>query len=129
MPAKKFDFFNDRSEDQQNHFLRQYLTDTTKYLEPNPFPNSPGYFFYEGAFVDDATNSNSIGNLATLLVLLVKRDFLWPIRFNKGNPTHPMTGTPAPYYVFVADIKELNEPDFSSFEYYDLDEASKGMLN
>lgn len=125
----QFDFFKDFTLEQQNSFLHKYLIETTKYLVPTKFEHSPGFFFYEASFINEKYNDNSISNLAYLLMLLVNRDYIWPIKFNNGNPTHPSTGTYIPYYVFVKDINQLNDPDFGSFEYMDLNEASKVISN
>ncbi len=110
MTEQPFDFYKDLPEQQQNDFLRQYLIDTTHYLKPFLFPNSPGYFYYLPQFKDDAFHSNSITNLAALLMLLMHRDYLLPSRFNGGLRINM-------YFVFVSDVKELDEPYFVSFEY------------
>lgn len=70
------DFFTDLPEQEQNSFLRTYLTETTRYLKAIPFPNSPGYSYYEHIFHDEEYHGNSITNLAALLHLLVARDVI-----------------------------------------------------
>jgi hypothetical protein len=119
MPEQPFDFFKDLGEQQQNDFLREYLIDTTHYLQPVPFPNSPGYFYYYGEFTDDAYHGNSAANLASLLMLLISRDYLLPIRLKSDTPNNNL------YFVFVHDVKELNDPDFTSFEYIQRDELNE----
>lgn len=125
MAEQPFDFFKNLTEPQQNDFLRDYLIDTARYLQPVPFPNSPGYFYYLPQFTDDAYHGNSITNLAALLMLLMHRDYLLPIRLNSGRHISNMTGAEAPYFVFVSDVKELEEPDFTSFEYIQKDELNE----
>ena len=36
-----------------------------------------------------------------------------------------MTGSEAPYFVFVSDVKELEDTDFTSFEYIQKDELNE----
>ncbi len=36
-----------------------------------------------------------------------------------------ITGTEAHYFVFVSDVKELEDPDFTSFEYMQRDELNE----
>jgi len=125
MAEQPFDFFKDLTEQQQNDFLRQYLIDTTRFLIPVPFPNSPGYFYYYGEFTDDAFHGNSITNLSALLMLLMSRDYLLPIRLKSGVRISNMTGAEAPYFVLVRDVKELEDLDFTSFEYIQRDELNE----
>ena len=125
MAEQPFDFFKDLTEPQQNNFLREYLIDITRYLKPVAFPNSPGYFYYLPEFTDDAYHSNSITNLASLLMLLMDRDYLLPMRLKSGRITSELTGAEMPYFVFVRDVKELEDPDFTSFEYIQRDELNE----
>lgn len=125
MAEQPFDFFKDLTEPQQNNFLREYLIDITRYLKPVPFPNTTGYFYYLPEFTDDAYHGNSITNLAALLMLLMDRDYLLPMRLNSGKITNQLTGTETPYFVFVRDVKELEDPDFTSFEYIQRDELNE----
>lgn len=132
MAEQPFDFFKDLTEQQQNDFLREYLIDITKLLKPIPFPNSPGYFYYLPEFTDDAYHGNSITNLAALLLLLIGRDYLLPIRLKSGRHISNMTGAETPYFVFVSDIKELEDPDFTSFEHIqrsELNDLAKVLAN
>ena len=50
-------------------------------------------------------------------MLLMDRDYLLPMRLKSGRHISNMTGAEAPYFVFVSDVKELEDPDFTSFEY------------
>ena len=123
---KDFDFFKDLSEQQQNDFLQKYLARITKYLKPVQFPNSSNCYYHVAEFRDDAFHGNSIFKLAALLVLLMKRDFLWPMRFKVNHPIHPATGTAVPYFVFLNwPIGNLDERDFNSFEWIQEDELEK----
>lgn len=76
-------------------------------------------------FTDDAYHGNSITNLAALLMLLMDRDYLLPMRLKSGKHISNMTGAEAPYFVFVNDVKELEDPDFTSFEYIERDELNE----
>ena len=125
MIEQPFDFFKDLPEQQQNNFLREYLIETTKFLKPVAFPNSPGYFYYLPEFTDNACHGNTITNLAALLMLLMNRDYLLPIRLKTSIRISNMTGTEAPYFIFVTDIKELEDPDFNSFEHVQTDEINE----
>ena len=125
MAEQPFDLLKDLTEPQQNDFLREYLIDTVKFLKPLTFPNSPGYFYYLPEFTDDAYHGNSITNLASLLMLLMDRDYLLPMRLKSGRHISNMTGAEAPYFVFVSDVKELEDPDFTSFEYIQRDELNE----
>jgi len=125
MAEQPFDLLKDLTEPQQNDFLREYLIDTTKFLKPVAFPNSPGYFYYLLEFTDDAYHGNSITNLASLLMLLMDRDYLLPMRLKSGRHISNMTGAEASYFVFVSDVKELEDPDFTSFEYIQRDELNE----
>ena len=125
MAKQPFDFFKDLTEPQQNNFLREYLIDITRYLKPVAFPNSPVYFYYLPEFTDDAYHGNSITNLASLLMLLMDRDYLLPMRLKSGRITSELTGAEMPYFVFVRDVKELEDPDFTSFEYIQRDELNE----
>lgn len=125
MAEQSFDLLKDLTEPQQNDFLREYLIDTVKFLKPLAFPNSPGYFYYLPEFTDDAYHGNSITNLASLLMLLMDRDYLLPMRLKSGRITSELTGTEMPYFIFVRDVKELEDPDFTSFEYIQRDELNE----
>ncbi len=112
-----FDFFKDWTVEKQNFFLEDYLINTTKYLLPVEFPNSPNHFYYYPEYRDNDYNGNSIKNLAALLILLINRDVIWPIRFLNNHPYHAI-GTLQPYFIFTNwPIGNLNDTDFYSFEY------------
>jgi len=112
-----FDFFNDLTEQQQNSFLEEYLTKTTRYLTRFEFSRSPGCYYFLPEFVDDAHHQNSISNLAVLLLLLLKRDFLVPFRFKNDIRTNPFTGTPIVYYFFSNwPIANLHDMDFEAIQ-------------
>ncbi len=112
-----FNFFKDLTEDEQNIFLEEYLTNTTKYLTRFQFPNSPNCFYFLPEFTDDKTHGNSISNLAYLLVLLMERDYLFPFTFNNSSEINYRLGTPVVYYYFTNwPIGNLHDKDFYSFD-------------
>lgn len=121
-----FDFFKDFSLDEQNTFLRKYLINDTKFLNPTPFPHSVGFYYYKNIFVDEQYHQNNLENLASLLLLLISREIILPICFSNNLKTpvfkHPL-------FVFASDIKYLDDSDFNSFEYFDIDEAAKVLEN
>ena len=127
MPPK-FDFFDDLSVKEQNHFLRKYLIEDTKYLNPTPFKSSPGFFFYHAVYYDQKQHHNTSSNLASLLVLLISREFIWPIQFHSNNHSYPINSY-QPFFVFTSDIKELDDSDFGSFKYRDLAQDARVLLN
>jgi hypothetical protein len=120
---KEFDFFKDWSQDKQNRFLEEYLTTTTKYLKRFEFLDSKGCYYFLPEFFDDAYHGNSITNLATLLMLLMKRDYILPIRFINDKSINPAVGSPVIYYIFSNwPVGNLSDKDFDSFEMLQDDE-------
>ena len=124
IPNNDFNFFDDLTVSEQNLFLRTYLTETTKYLKAIPFSNSPDCFYYEHVFVDNDFHGNTVTNLSTLLILLIQREYLWPIKFLKEKPNNNIF-----YLGFTSDFKLLHDLDISSFEYFDIDQAAKILEN
>jgi len=125
MPPEKdnFDFFRDLTEVEQNHFLEEYLTKTTRYLKEFEFPHSPGCYYYLPQFHDDEYHGNSISNLASLLVLLMQRDYLLPFHFKGQTEREPVTGTLQVYYFFTSwPIGNLHDLDFEAIELLQDDE-------
>jgi hypothetical protein len=65
-------------------------------------------------------------------MLLMDRDYLLPMRLKSGRHISNMTGAEAPYFVFVSDVKELEDPDFTCFEYIqkeEMNELAKALAN
>jgi len=121
-----FDFFKDFSIEEQNTFLREYLIKNTRFLKPTPFPHSTGLYYYKNTFVSERYHENNIENLASLLLLLIDREIILPIRFTNHSQ---IPVNKQPLFVFTSDIKYLNDSDFNSFEYIDMEEAAKVLEN
>jgi hypothetical protein len=119
---------SDPTENISNEELRWILTDHARYLKPFALPKTD-VVVYTHQYIDKQFHKN-VGEkeLAAMLVLLIAREYLWPIRFK-----HPLLANPKgdgiPFFIFTNDIKELPDSDLYGFDYFDMNEAAKVMEN
>lgn len=124
----------DLSNVEQCWLLREYLIHKAKFLIPIEFPHSPGCFYYKAEFIDEQRHGDSAKNLCTVLLLLEKRDFIWPMKFHRGNPIHPLHGVIIPYWYFTTDgtMQQLSDKDLDSFDtiqYDEITQLANALLN
>lgn len=107
---------------------RWILTEHTQYLKPFALPKTD-VLVYTHQYIDRAFHKN-VGEkeLATMLVLLIKREYLWPICFKNPLLANPK-GNGVPFFIFTNDIKLLPGNDLYSFDYFDMDKAAKVLEN
>jgi hypothetical protein len=112
---KDFDLVNALTEGEQNVFFTEYLTTVTRFLKQVEFPHSKGYHYFSAEFMGEAYHGTTITNIYTLLVVLVQRNHILPIRFVNDEAVHPVTGTPIVYFIFPTwPIGDLSDEDFDS---------------
>lgn len=66
--------------------------------------------------------------LAAMLLLLIAREYVWPIYFKDPLLSNPK-GAGVPFFIFTNDIKDLPDSNFYAFEYFDMGEAGKVLEN
>jgi hypothetical protein len=119
-------------EDISNDEFRWILTEHTQYLKPFPLPKTD-VVAYTHQYIDFDFHKQ-VGNkeLASMLVLLIAREYIWPIVFNNSNILHPK-GFGMPFFIFTGDIKLLPEQyEYTkeySFDYFDINETAKVLEN
>ena len=119
----KFDFFKGWSEEKQNIFLKNYLVETTNYLLPFKFPNSPDYTCYLAVFHDEEYNRDSKINLEAILLLLSEKNIILPFRFKKKPEPVDYDGTRLIYYKIPTwPIGKLHDKDFDNIQMLQHDE-------
>jgi hypothetical protein len=111
-----------------NEELRWILTGHTRYLKPFVLPKTD-VAVYTHQYIDKQFHKD-VGEkeLAVMLILLIAREYLWPIRFKNPLLANPK-GNDVPFFIFTNDIKDLPDNDLYSFEYFDMNEAAKVMEN
>jgi hypothetical protein len=111
-----------------NEEFRWILTEQTQYLKPFPLPKTDTAIYTHQYIDADFHKGAGCKELATVLVLLIKNEYLTPIRFKNPLFTNPK-GDGVPFFIFTNDIKDLPDDDWYSFDYFDMNEAAKVMEN
>ncbi|MBX9783341.1 MAG: hypothetical protein K2X48_08625 [Chitinophagaceae bacterium] len=115
-------------EDISNDEFRWILTEHTQYLKPFSLPKTD-VVAYTHQYIDFDFHKQ-VGNkeLASMLVLLIAREYVWPIRFKTALLANPK-GDDMPFFIFTNDIKNLPDGILYQFEYFDINEAAKVLEN
>jgi hypothetical protein len=111
-----------------NDEFRWILTEHTQYLKPFPLPKTD-VLVYTHQYIDFDFHKQ-VGNkeLASILVLLIAREFVWPIKFKTALLANPK-GHDVPFFIFTNDIKNLPDGVLYQFEHFDVNENAKVLEN
>ena len=114
--------------DISNNELRWILTEHTQYLNPFILPKTD-VVVYTHQYIDLAFHKEvGLKELASMLVLLIAREYVWPIKFKTALLTNPK-GDDVPFFIFTNDIKNLPDGILYQFDYFDMNEAAKILEN
>lgn len=121
------DFFNNLPENKQNQAYKEFLITTTKYLKPVEFSNSANCFYYKLEYINQDYNKKPLKELAAIVALLMKREFLLPIRFLDQKIKSDFQDISL---TFADDLAKSNitYQDFESFEIIQEDEI-QNLIN
>jgi hypothetical protein len=111
-----------------NEEFRWILTEHTQYLKPFQLPKTD-VVVYTHQYIDRAFHKDvGLQELAAMLVLLITREYVWPIKFKTALLANPKGGE-VPFFIFTSDIKNLPDGILYQFDYFDMAEAAKVLEN